>query len=914
MALLTMWLAGGYSNITADLPSIEQLPLLLDYPNGHLYQPTRIYDRSGEHLLYTFENPAIQRRTFLPFSSENSQPTLPDNLVNALIAISDPTYWEHPGVLVAGIDASASRTLTQQLVADLLLFGESDDQLRRLRESLLAMQATSEYGRETIIEWYLNTADFGNLTYGVDSAAQVYFGKSASDLSLAESAVLAAVSQAPDLNPIDAPQLAIERQGRVLEAMLSQGYISLDEAANANNLPLELRSLIPQPENPNQDFINLVIAQLRSQIGLARLQRGGLQVFSTLDLEMQTEAICAAETQIARINEPNTPTPDCQAGRLLPTLQQQDASIPPGIQANVIVIDPSTGQILVLVGDVDEGHSPGTILSPFVYLTAFTRGFSPASLTWDIPSSLPVDLASYANYDGEFHGPMRMRIALANDYVVPALQTLYQVGAENVWITAQQSGINGVGPAVGETSARLLLDDGSLPLLDITHAYSMLANQGFLAGQPSTASQLSASTPIQPTAILKVTDYYNRSIIDWVQPQIRAVTSAQLAYLVTNILSDEEARRPSLGRPNVLEIGRPAASKLGQTTSQSDTWTVGYTPQLAVGVWVGYPISIDPAPISPMISAGLWNAVTKYALLETPSVEWDIPSGILEVDVCDPSGLLPTIDCPTVVSEVFIPGNEPDQLDNLYRSVEINRLTGRLATVFTPPENIDEQIFLSIPPEALAWARENNFPLPPETYDVLFIPENQNPNVSLSGPAMFSYVGGRVEIVGSAMGEGFEFYRVQVGEGLNPSQWLQVGTDGIEPVTSAPLAIWNTGEASGLYAVQLVVVYEDQRVETATIQVTIDNTAPEVTILYPTENQTLEYSSERNITFQVQTSDNLGIDRLEFYVDRELISTLTQAPFAVPWLSPLGEHTLRVLVYDLAGNVSEAEITFEMQR
>ncbi|MEK6255885.1 MAG: Ig-like domain-containing protein, partial [Chloroflexota bacterium] len=737
---------------------------------------------------------------------------------------------------------------------------------------------------------------------------------SASDLTLAEAAVLAAVAQAPDLNPINAPELAIERQGKVLEAMLSQGYISVDQAANANNLPLELRSLAPQPNNPYEDFIDLVISQLRPHFGLARLQRGGLKIITTLDIELQSQTACATSIQIARINNPASPVEDCQAGRLLPTLKQEEVAISAGIDANVVIIDPNTGQILTLIGDAKAQHAPGTVLSPFVYLTAFTRGFSPASLVWDIPASLPADLAGYSNSDGEFHGPIQMRSALANDYIIPTLQTLNQIGMENVWITAEQSGINGIGPVAGESSSHLLLDEGTLPLLDITHAYSMLANQGFLSGQPSSSIQLNGSAAIQPTAVLQVVDYSNRSFLDWVQPQLRAVSSAQLAYLVTNVLSDVEARRPSLGRPNLLEVGRPAASKIGQTTNQFDTWTVGYTPQLAIGVWVGYPDSAELTPISPSLSAGLWNAVLKYAHLELASVDWDIPAGIVEIDVCSPSGLLPTVDCPTVVEEVFIPGNEPVQLDNLYRIVEINRLTGRLATVFTPPENIDEQIFLSLPPEALAWARQTNFPIPPETYDVLFISANQNPNVSLSTPAMFSYINGRVEIVGSALGEGFDFYRVQVGEGLNPSQWLQVGTDGIAPVSNAPLAVWNTGDVNGLFAVQLVVVYQDQTVETSTIQVTVDNQAPDVNILFPTEEQTFEYPEERNITFQVQASDNLGIDHVEFFVDGELVSTLTQAPFAVPWLAPVGEHTLLVIVYDLAGNITETEITFKLQR
>ena len=696
--------------------------------------------------------------------------------------------------------------------------------------------------------------------------------------------------------------------------MLAQGFITTEQALNANTLPLEIRPLAPFPPNPYEPFTNLVIAQLSARFGLSRIQRGGLQIITTLDLDLQTQAACVASVQVSRLTEQPVETVDCPAARLLPTLLRDDATAAPGLDANLVIIDPLTGQILALVGDAQEGHTPGSLLSPFVYLTAFTRGFSPASLVWDIPASLPPDLAGYTSADGQFHGPVSIRTAMANDYITPAVQTLTKVGAENVWLTTRQSGLVSISPVFGEDTSRLLLDTGAVPLLEITHAYAMLANQGFLAGQPALTDELNGPPPMQSAAIIQVRDYSNRTWLDWTQPQLRAVTSAQLAYLITHVLSDEEARRPSLGRPNVLEVGRPAAAKLGQTTSQFDAWTVGYTPHLAIGVWVGYPEGTEAVPLSPAIASGLWNALLRYSHLDLPAANFDVPVGITDLDVCAPSGLLPTIVCPTVVKEIFIPGNEPIFLDNLYRLVEINRLTGRLATVFTPLENIDEQVFFTVPPEALEWARETGFPLPPETYDVLFITADENPDVTLASPAMFAYVRGQVQISGDALGEEFDFFRIQVGAGLNPRQWLQVGTDGISPVTNGRLALWDTGDANGLFAIQLLVVYDDQSVQTATIQVTVDNQAPEVSILYPSEGQVFTYPQERSLTFQIQASDNLGIARIEFYVDDELISSLTQAPFAAPWLAPLGDHILRVLVYDLAGNITETEVSFGVER
>ncbi|MDH3944507.1 MAG: hypothetical protein OEV06_10480, partial [Anaerolineae bacterium] len=220
----------------------------------------------------------------------------------------------------------------------------------------------------------------------------------------------------------------------------------------------------------------------------------------------------------------------------------------------------------------------------------------------------------------------------------------------------------------------------------------------------------------------------------------------------------------------------------------------------------------------------------------------------------------------------------------------------------------------TVPPEALDWAQESGFPLPPETYDVLFIPAAPDADVNINAPIMFSYVGGVIEIHGSATGDDFEFYRLQVGSGLNPDQWLQIGSEEQEPVEDGLLGRWDTGESSGLFALQLLVVFADQSVKTATIQVTVDNHPPEAAILFPEHEQIFAYPSERDLVFQIQVSDNLALDRLEIFIDGELLTTLSKAPYAAPWLGDPGAHTLRVVAYDLAGNSTESEITFLLQR
>jgi len=301
-----------------------------------------------------------------------------------------------------------------------------------------------------------------------------------------------------------------------------------------------------------------------------------------------------------------------------------------------------------------------------------------------------------------------------------------------------------------------------------------------------------------------------------------------LAYLMNHALSDGPARWPSWGNPNVTEIGRPAAVKSGWTGGP-DAWTIGYTPARVVAVWTGDTPTPGPSPagggempLSPRLPAALWSALMQTASASLPADGWTPPTGITELDVCDPSGLLPTADCPDIVREVFMGGFEPTQADNLFHTYAINRETGLLATVFTPPDLVEERVFMSVPAPAgaRAWAGAAGIPVAPEAYDAIQ-PGAPNPNVNLTAPALFAEVSGRVQFTGTAAGNGFQYYRIQVGEGLNPREWKQVGGDVTAPVINGPLAEWDTTGLNGLYAIQLVVVYEDQRVETAVVLVTV---------------------------------------------------------------------------------------------
>jgi hypothetical protein len=302
----------------------------------------------------------------------------------------------------------------------------------------------------------------------------------------------------------------------------------------------------------------------------------------------------------------------------------------------------------------------------------------------------------------------------------------------------------------------------------------------------------------------------------------------------------------------------------------------------------------------------------QYASRDMPSAEWAPPPGIDQLDVCDPSGMLPTSDCPNIVSEIFLSGSEPTQGDTLYQKLQINRETGRLATVFTPPDLIEERVYMNVPPEAVEWARQAGLPVPPGSYDVIQTSSNASSEIQITDPPMFAYVHGKVSIMGKAGGPDFAYYRIQVGKGLNPQKWVQIGQDASTPVPDeGELGVWDTTGLSGLYAVQLLVVSQDQRVETTNIQVTVDNQPPEVEVLYPTDGQEIA-KQENAITLQANVSDDLVLQKVEFFMDGQLLATLTQAPYSVAWIPVSGTHVLRIQATDLAGNTTQVTRKFNV--
>jgi len=722
------------------------LPDPADLPARAGGESSRIYDRNGR-LLYEVPLPETGRRTRLPLSA------IAPVLIKATIATEDASFYNNPGIdplallravwqTLRGEESSGGSTITQQLARLTLMSAEERGQRtlwRKLREMLLALRLTQRYSKDEILTFYLNEIFYGNLSYGVEAAAQGYFGKSARDLDLAEASLLAGLPQSPSrYNPLTHLTAARARQQVVLNLMVKQGLITASQAALAAQEPLQFAGpgLAGQPIPPAAafatapHFIAHILDELTSTCGLDTVQRGGLIVTTTLDSHLQA----IAETAIRRH---------------LQELQDHNAR-----SAAAIVLDAATGEVLAMVGSPDyfdaaqsgavnvalAPRQPGSALKPFAYAAAFTpppattgegvKAWTPATVVADIRRvylTRPVGGDRLANpepyvpynYDGQFHGPVSLRTALANSYNVPAIVVLDHVGVPAMLDLLHAAGITTLRQPADHYGLSLVLGGGEVTLLDLTAAYAIFATGG-LRRTPVTIRAISGSQyrsphpPIcQPPVPDQPTSQFANDLTD------QRVLSPEVAYLITDILADNDARAPSFGPYSPLRLDRPAAAKTGTTGDFRDNWTVGYTPispssgrsGLIVGVWVGNPDNEPMRQVSGISGAApIWHDIMVEALQGQPAIPFARPASLLQAEVCALSGLLPTPDCPLRRSEWFIPGTVPTEPDTWYRRVTMDRRTGRPADVNTPPDDRVERLIVVYPPELAEWAREQGIP------------------------------------------------------------------------------------------------------------------------------------------------------------------------------------------------------------
>lgn len=898
-----------YAYYSEQLPSAEEF----GQTATSSFKTTRVYDRTGEHLLYEIVPPEEGARTIVPLHQ------IPEYLRYATIALEDRTFYDNPyGINITGLIRSfinnlrglpvqGGSSIAQQLVRNVVMtpeerFTRSYD--RKVKEIILAFELTRRFpgveGKDRILEWYLNLVSYG-FPNGVEAASEFYFGKHVWELDLAESAMLAHLPNAPSLNPIDNMEAAKARQAIVLDQMYLQGYITAEEAWNAKQEQLTIVSKPYEILAPH--WVMYVRKQLEDRYGLDAVYRGGLKVITTVDLELQNEAEKIARDYIATMSEKHNVH-----------------------NAAVVVIDAQTGEILCMVGSLDYFDSkiagqvnvavserqPGSSFKPFTYVTAFAQGFSPASMVMDVRTSFPDDPnPPYVpeNSDRKFHGPVSLRTALGNSLNVPAVAMLYQAGVRNVLDTAHRMGINTLTREFYGLS--LTLGGGEVTLLDMTYAYSVFANQGLMVGEPVAADQLKPGfRTLDPVSILRIEDSQGQVVYEHDEPQRTEVLRPQLAYLITDVLSDSRARTLTFASDSPIQMGPNVAVKTGTTTDYRDAWTIGYTTRLVVGVWVGNSSNVSMENMPGSRGAGpIWRGVMEWLLQRVPATKFVQPDGLVRVEVDATSGLLPTKYSPRTVKEIFIEGNAPTKSDDVHVPIKICQVSGKRATAFCPPETTVEQTFDIYPPEASDWVRESQIPQPPSAYCDLHGPSATTTDVAITQPALYSQVAGVVPISGNARPGDFRLYQVRYGSGMSPSEWAPIGGDHYNRVDNNILEYWDVTQLKdGLYTLELVVIEGSGNARTSRVQLIVDNTAPKVEIIHPLENAVYTLESDEWVNIQVDAVDNYAMDRVEFFMDGQQIGYSTVAPFTKKWTIAM-TNTLPVLSVDPLVISSTAVIT-----
>lgn len=669
----------------------------------------------------------------------------------------------------------------------------------------------------------------------------------------------------------------------------------------------------------------------------------GLRVYTTLDWDLQIYAECVARSHIGHMSL-QTPKP-CQGG--LPTqppipyldqaAQKYDHKVS---NASVVAIRPNTGEVLVMVGSLDyfdnkidgqvnvalSPRQPGSSFKPYTYLTAFESGnFSPATLVMDVRTVFPDQgNAPYVpeDYDRQYHGPQLLRWALQRSYNIPAVWLMDQVGVGNVIKTARRLGVSSLSKELSWYGLGLTLGGGEVELVDHTYAYGVLANGGVMAGQPVLPDQQRPGyRQLEPVYILQVNDKDGNTVEQYRQPATARVADPAPVYMLNNVLSDPSPRPVAFGTfaQYLVLADRPVAAKTGTTNGYVDDWTLGYTPQLVVGVWTGNSNSKPMSDSSGSLGAApIWHAIMQKAMEGQPVQRWQEPPGIQHVKVCVPSGMLPGPDCPQTTVELFRSGHAPTQSDTMFQSFDINRENGKLAAPCTPPEKIYHKVFQIFPLNSADWVREKGIAQPPTAQDDSCGGGGEVAgDVGIGWPIVGQPVIGTIQIKGNARGDNFRAYKIEVAPESAPNQWQQIGPEHTNQVSNDVLENWDTAAFDGLYTLRLTVMRNDGSSQPADVQVVVDHTPPDITIEQPKNKDVYVMEDAEWVSITANAHDTWAMDHVDFYMDGRKLGTTTVAPYSVRWTiamstsaaaaakstSPISEtHKITVIAYDKAGN------------
>ncbi len=624
-----------------DLPS----PYKLTARDSSL--ATKIYDRNDK-LLYDIYGD--KNRALVNWNG------LPNYVKQATISIEDKDFYKHQGFSITGIGRSilsivffrgvqGGSTITQQVVKNTLLTPEQTV-TRKIKEFILSIQVERKYTKDEILQIYLNEVPYGGTAWGIESAAQTYFRKNAKDLSLTEAIILAGFPQRPSYySPYGTnPKAYVSRAQDVARRMREDGYITRDQEEAVKK---EIPNVSFTPDNQGiraPHFVFYVKDLLTEKYGEKFVEQGGLKVKTSLDLDLQDKAQSIVSEEVGKLSK-------YKVGN-----------------GAAVVMDPKTGEILAMVGSKDyfakdyDGQvnvalslrQPGSALKPFTYSTGLKAGYTASTLLMDVPTEFPGGAGQPAykpvNYDGKYRGPIQVRFALGNSINIPAVKMTGLVGIKNMLRTAYDAGVKSLEPTdenLKRFGLAITLGGGEVRLLELTSGYATIANRGEY---------------IEPVAILKVEDRGGKVLEEVKDRKPKRAISEEIAFIISHILSDNNARSLVFGPNSLLNIpGKTVAVKTGTTDDKRDNWALGFTYSAVVGVWVG---NNDNSPMNPEITSGvtgatpIWNRIMQEALVGKPSESFQKPDNVVALEIDALGAGLPCRDLPKR-SEYFIKGTEP---------------------------------------------------------------------------------------------------------------------------------------------------------------------------------------------------------------------------------------------------------------
>jgi len=820
-----------YFTIAASLPGIEDIK-----QRASQFETTRFYDRNGQ-LLYEMIDPNAGRRTYIPIDQ------ISPALIAATIAIEDKEYYNHPGFdafalvraliqnYTSGEVVSGASTITQQLARTLFFSPQERVEItvrRKAREIILASELTRRYSKDEILELYLNEISYGNMAYGIEAAAETYFNTNASELTLEQSAFLAGLPQAPSVYDIfTAREDTLIRNKQTLTAMYElsteknciridnfEERICVDAQTAADAYAYIDNYNFVQRANPMvyPHWVNYIITLLEEKYDDQTIYRSGFKVYTTLDPQLQIEADRIVAEQVASMVDNHA------------------------TDGALVAIRPSTGEVLAMTGSADfynddiagqinmalSPRQPGSSFKPLTYAAAFEKGWTASTLIWDVPSEFtpsgnPDDTREPyipVNYDGKFHGPVTVRSALANSYNIPAVKALEYVGIYDNPNVTGEDGVIAFAKRLGITTLTrndygmaLTLGGGEVTLFQMTSAFSTFANNGL---------------KIDPVAITRIEDYQGNLIFEAPIENGTQVMRQEHAYLINSILSDAKARTPMFGANSILNLPFQAAAKTGTTNDYKDNWTLGYTPDLAVGVWVGN------ADNSPMINttgisgaAPIWAQFMTYAvpyLTSGSPTSFTRPNGIVDKVICSASGTEPSEWCPDQRGEIFAQDQLPlPKEEDLWKNAQVDTWTNLSASPSCQEFTAEKYVLNVTDPWAIKWinekdagkdwAEKNGFSSP-----VIFIPSRACKGDDPRPTLVFVGLEDRQTITANLLDvyavvnatANFESYYLEYGYGDNPSTWMRLAESSNASSSPQKLLSWDlAGLENGIITLHL---------------------------------------------------------------------------------------------------------------